>query len=380
MLRSISFQRVWPIVEKEFLQVIRERRTLAMILVMPVMQLLLLGYAVNQNIENIPMVVSDEVQDEQSRSFVQALERTRYFRITRYVDGAPEAQRSIDRGDAKVAVLIPPDFSRNLLAGRQASVQVLIDGSDPTTAQTALFTIDAVTQRTALTIAGALQERLGQRSRPPLIDLRPGVLYNPNMESTHFMIPGLIGLILQTQGVILTAFAIVRERERGTFEQLVVTPIQSWELLLGKVLPYVFIAFGQVGLALAVGVFWFGVPVRGNLMLLLMLSFVFLLCVLGMGLLVSTVAQTQTQAMQTAMFLLVPSLLLSGFVFPRESMPPVIASLGYAIPLTYFIRILRGVILKANGLAELWPNIVLLAIFAVGVFTVSALRFRKSLG
>jgi ABC-2 type transport system permease protein len=372
------FGRIWAIIQKEFLQVLRERRTLAIILVMPMLQLLLLGYAINLNIDNIATVISDEAQDEPSRRFVQSLVQTRYFRIVGYAASPREAQRRIDEGTARVAVLIPPGFSRDLLAGRQAAVQVLIDATDPNLAQTALFTADATGQVSAREVANGLRGREGPRAAAPF-ELRPLLLYNPNLESVYFIVPGLIGILLQTQAVVLTAFAVVRERERGTLEQLVVTPIRAWELLLGKVLPYVVISFLQIGTTLALGVYWFGMPFRGSLVLLLGLSLVFLLGALGMGLLVSTITRTQAQAMQTSLFLWLPSLILSGVFFPRDAMPPAVAAVGNFVPLTYFVTILRGIILKGNGVAELWPQVLPMAGLAAAMFVLSALRFRKSL-
>jgi ABC-2 type transport system permease protein len=199
------------------------------------------------------------------------------------------------------------------------------------------------------------------------------------MESVNFMIPGLIGLILQMQAVLLTAFAVVRERERGTLEQLIVTPIGSWELLLGKITPFVVITFVQLAVALAVGAFWFKVPINGSVALLLALSLVFLASALGIGLLISTVSTTQAQAMQASLFIMLPSILLSGFMFPRESMPQILQWLTNLVPLTYFLQVLRGIILKGNGLDELWGQMLPLALFGVAIFTISALRFHKRL-
>jgi ABC-2 type transport system permease protein len=211
------------------------------------------------------------------------------------------------------------------------------------------------------------------------VEFRPQVLYNPGMVSANFMIPGLIGMILQMLTLTLTAFAIVRERERGTLEQLIVTPITRWQLLLGKIAPYSLIAFWNVGVALLVGWLVFGVTVNGSLALLLVLSFLFLLGSLGVGLLISTVSRTQAQALQTAYFIMLPSFILSGFFFPREAMPAAMFYLGYLIPLTYFLRILRGIILKGVGLDQLWVEVVPLAILSLGVFALSVVRFRKTL-
>jgi ABC-2 type transport system permease protein len=253
-----------------------------------------------------------------------------------------------------------------------------VDGSDPNTAQTALFAAGMVAQVKGLDLATARRDVAAAATAG--VELRPVVLYNPSMLSVHFMIPGLIGLILQFQTLILTAFAVVRERERGTLEQLVVTPIRPWELMLGKILPYVGIAFVAVTAALAVGRFWFGVEIAGSIPLLALLCLLFLLSSLGIGLLISTVSQTQAQAMQVALFVMLPSLLLSGFLFPREGMPWVVRQLGQLIPLTYFLQILRGIVLKGVGLDVLWPQVVPLAAFGVVVFALSANRFRKRLG
>src|SRR6266446_6709695 len=355
--------RVWSIVAKEFIQIRRDPRTLAIVLVMPLMQLVLFGYAINTAVDHIATIVYDQAQDAQSRSFLSSFFNTGYFDPTGQAASLEEVRQAIDAGRARVGIVVPPDFSHDMLAGRPAQAQVLVDGSDPNTAQTALL------------VAGTL----AQRGTSAAIDVRPVVLYNPGMQSINFMIPGLLGLILQFQTLLLTAFAVVRERERGTLEQLVVTPVKPWELMLGKILPYVAIAFANVFLASAIGRFWFGVEFAGSFALLLALAALFLLSSLGLGLLVSTVSQTQTQAMQLALFIMLPSIILSGFVFARENMPHPIRELGLLIPLTYFLQILRGVILKGVGVEVLWPQVLALLIFGVAVFGLSANRFRKTL-
>ncbi len=372
--------RVAAIVRKEFIQVLRDRRTLGLVLAMPIMQLLLFGYAINSTVDHISLVVSDGARTADSRGLVQALVNSTFFTLVGHVDSPPQARAAIDRGQAKVALVIPPDYGRLLLAGRPAGVQLLVDGSDPNTASTALFTAGQIAQVRGAEVAAERVQRAGGRVGSAAIDLRPTVLYNPSMESVNFMIPGLIGLILQTQAVLLTAFAIVRERERGTLEQLIVTPIGAWELLLGKILPFVTITFLQMGIALGVGTLWFKVPINGSLALLLALSLVFLASALGIGLLISTVSTSQAQAMQAAMFVMLPSILLSGFMFPRESMPPLLQMLTNLVPLTYFLQVLRGIILKGNGLDELWGQMLPLTVFGLVIFTISALRFQKRLG
>jgi ABC-2 type transport system permease protein len=355
--------RIWSIVFKEFVQIRRDPRTLAIVLAMPLMQLILFGYAINTTVDHIATIVFDEARDAQSRGFLNGFFNTGYFDRAGQATSLAHVRQAIDDGSARVGIVIPPTFSTDMLAGRLPTAQVVVDGSDPNTAQTALL------------VSGTLAQRGGG----PSVDIRPAVLYNPSLQSINFMIPGLLGLILQFQTLLLTAFAVVRERERGTLEQLVVTPIKPWELMLGKILPYVAIAFANLFLATGIGRFWFGVEFAGSFGLLLLLSALFLLSSLGLGLLVSTVSQTQTQAMQMALFIMLPSIILSGFVFNRESMPHPIRELGLLIPLTYFLQILRGVILKGVGVEVLWPQVLALAAFGLAVFSLSANRFRKTL-
>lgn len=357
--------RIWSVIVKEFIQIRRDPRTLAMVLALPVMQLLLFGYAINTTVDHIATVVLDEARDAQSRGFLAAFFNTSYFDLVAQERSLADVRQAIDAGTAHVGIVVPPDFSHDLVAGRSPKAQVLVDGSDPNTAQTALLVSSTLAQRGAGT---------GQ-----VIDLRPVVLYNPSMQSVNFMIPGLLGLIMQFQTLLLTAFAVVRERERGTLEQLVVTPIKPWELMAGKLLPYVALAFINVFFASAVGRYWFGVEFAGSFGLLLALSGLFLLSSLGLGLLISTISQTQSQAMQLALFVMLPSILLSGFVFGRESMPHPIRELGLFIPLTYFLQILRGIILRGVGVEVLWPQVLALIAFGTLVFGLSANRFRKTL-
>jgi ABC-2 type transport system permease protein len=372
--------RIWAMVHKEFIQIWRDRRTLAIVLVMPILQLLLFGYAINTEVKHMRLVVNDRASDAESRALVDAFVVTAYFDLVGYLDSDQQVRAAVDSGQAKVGLLIPRDYSANLRGGRQAQVQVLIDGSDPNTAQTALFVSSAIGQvRAASQTMDTLGRLAGLRSIQASIEMRPVVLYNPNMESVNFMVPGLIGLILQFQTTILTAFAIVRERERGTLEQLIVTPIRAWELMLGKLLPFAGIAMAIVLVILSVAVFWFKVELAGSLCLLLVLTFVFLLGTLGMGMLVSTISRTQAQAMQMSMFIFLPSVLLSGFIFPIESMPDFIKPLSYFVPLTYFLRVIRGIILKGIGMEFLWGDVIPMGLFSLALFFISANRFQKRL-
>ena len=372
--------RITAIIRKEFIQIRRDRRTLAMVLALPVMQLLLFGYAINTVVDHMPTIVFDEADDAESRALIAAFENSGYFDLLSYALSPAELADTIDAGRAKVALHIPPDFGDQVLRGQPSPVQLVIDGSDPNVAQTASFAAAAVVQARTAELSAASAARRGLAGLSGGIDLRPVVLYNPSMLSVNFMIPGIIALILLFQTLLLTAFAVVRERERGTLEQLIVTPIKPWELMLGKIIPYTITASIAATVALTAGRLLFGVEVAGSLGLLAVLSILFLLGSLGLGLLISTVSQTQMQAMQMAMFIMLPSMLLSGFLYPRETMPALIKPLSYLTPMTYYLQILRGIMLKGIGIKMLWPNVLPLALFSLVVFGLSAWRFQKRVG
>ena len=372
--------RIMAIIRKEFIQIRRDRRTLAMVLALPVMQLLLFGYAINTVVDHMPTIVFDEADDAESRALIAAFENSGYFDLLSYALSPAELADTIDAGSAKVALHIPPDFGDQVLRGQPSPVQLVIDGSDPNVAQTASFAAAAVVQARTAELSAASAARRGLAGLSGGIDLRPVVLYNPSMLSVNFMIPGIIALILLFQTLLLTAFAVVRERERGTLEQLIVTPIKPWELMLGKIIPYTITASIAATVALTAGRLLFGVEVAGSLGLLAVLSILFLLGSLGLGLLISTVSQTQMQAMQMAMFIMLPSMLLSGFLYPRETMPALIKPLSYLTPMTYYLQILRGIMLKGIGIKMLWPNVLPLALFSLVVFSLSAWRFQKRVG
>jgi ABC-2 type transport system permease protein len=369
--------RIAAIVRKEFIQIRRDRRTLAIVLVLPVMQLLLLGYAVNTVVDHLPTIVFDEARDANSRALIAALNNSTYFDIVGYARDRNEVVAAVDAGRAKVGLLIPPEYGDQVLRGQVGLTQLVVDGSDPNVAQTALFAGGMVTQAHSATLSMSTMARLGQGRQAGGVELRPVVLYNPSMLSATFMVPGIIGLIMQFQTLILTAFAVVRERERGTLEQLIVTPIRPWELMLGKLLPYTVTSSVGAVVALAAGWILFGVDIQGSIGLLAALSVLFLLGSLGLGLLISTVSQTQGQAMQIALFVLLPTIILSGFMFPRDGMPWILKQVGLLVPLTYYLQILRGIILKGVGIEVLWTNVLPLAFLSLAVFTLSARRFQK---
>lgn len=376
----MNLRRMLSVVKKEIIQIRRDPPSLVMAFFVPVMMLLIFGYAVTTDVEHINTSVLDQSKSMESRQLVEVFKNTGYFDINNYVSNFKDMTALIDGGKSRVGLIIPPDYARKLHRNEQVQLQLVVDGSDPLVARTALSTAQVVAQTKSFDfkVKNLRQAGLGIDLKPAL-DLRYRIWYNPNMESMKFNIPGLIGLIMQNITMLLTAFAMVRERERGTLEQLIITPVKPAELIVGKLIPYIVIAFVDVMIILGFGVFWFKVPVNGSVTLLLVLSFVFLMGALGLGMFVSTIAKTQLQAMQVSFMIILPSVLLSGFMFPRESMPKIIQYMGYGIPLTYFLRILRGIILKGVGFSYLWQDIVLLAVFGITILTLSVVRMKKRL-
>jgi ABC-2 type transport system permease protein len=372
--------RLVALIRKEFIQIIRDPRTLALTFLMPVVQLFLLGYAATNDVRNVPLAVFDQDKSTASRALLDAYRAADYFRLDFDVNTESDLRALIDRGAARAGMIVPPGYGEELAANRTAQVAFVIDGSDPTVAGTALSAAVLIGQSKATSLA---LERLAARGqagafRSP-IEVRTQVWYNPDLVSAYYMIPALIGMILQFLTVILTATAIVRERERGTIEQLIVTPIRSWELVVGKLAPYVIIAFIDTLEILVAGVLIFGVPINGSLALLLTLSALFLVSTLGLGLFISTLSNTQQEAILTSFFFQLPSIFLSGFFFPLAAMPQVLQWASYAIPLRYFLIIVRGIVLKGVGSEALWPEIIALSLFAVVIMSAAALRFRKRL-
>lgn len=366
------FRGLWAVMWKEVIHIRRDPAT-RFIFAIPLIELLLFGYAIDMDVKNISTVIFDLDQQKESRALVQEFESTRYFRVTRQVYSDQDLHQAIVSGRAKAGIKIPPNYSRDLLSGRQATVQVLIDGSDSTTALRLLQASQALGFLKSLEKEGLTQKMMA-------VDVRPRLLFNPNLESANFFVPGLVGIVLQIVTVFLTAFSIVRERERGTMEQLLVTPISKGGLILGKLVPYCAIGFIQTGLVLLIMVLLFGVPIHGSVILLLFLSGLFLIPALGMGIVISTFASNQGEAMQVSVLLMLPSILLSGFIFPRESMPYAIYFLTLFIPATYYLEILRGIILRGAGWAALWDEALVLLTFGILFIVLSVLRFKKRLG
>lgn len=370
--------RIFSIIRKEFLQLFRDPRTLALAVVIPIVQLFLLGYAATSDVRNISMAVWDQSKTPQSRQLLDAFRAADYFTIDYFVGSTDEYQKLIESGDARVALVIPVDYDVRVLEGN-AKVLMVLDGSDASIGATALSTARLVGQSFATKILSEQAALSGRAAPSAPVEVRTQVWYNPDLDSAYFMIPGVIGMILSFITTILTATAIVRERERGTIEQLIVTPIRSWELILGKVLPYVILAFVETFEIILVGRYWFGVPVRGSLTLIVFTSGLFLMSSLGIGLLASTVANTQQEAMLTVMMYNLPSIFLSGFFFPLQAMPKILQWVSYAIPLRYYLVVIRSLMLKGVGIEAIQREVIALAIFGAVIMGAAALRFRKRL-
>lgn len=363
---------VWPMLWKEFVQLRRDRLTLAMMLGIPTMQIVIFGLLVRTDVRHVPTVVLDESRTAESRALVAALVNTRYFAVVRPVANRRELDAEIARGAARAALVIPPDYARDLKRGRTATAQVVIDASDPLTARAAIAGAAATATAASLAAAHAAPAA-------PAIDVRIRPRYNPALRDAVNIVPGLVGVILTITLVMVMSLALVRERERGTLEQLIVSPIGKTSVIVGKILPFLLIGFVQVTVVLLLGRWLLDVPVRGSLALLYALTLLFMLGMLALGLLMSTFARTQTQALQMALFIIIPSFLLSGFMFPLAAMPAPAQWLGVALPVTHFLTALRAILLKGAGVEALWREALLLAGMAALLLTLSVRRFAKTL-
>ena len=371
--------RLISIIRKEFIQIFRDPRTLVLVIVMPMLQLFLLGYAATTDVKNISLAVWDQSQSQPSRALLDAFRAANYFSIDYPVGSDDEYKELIEQGKIRAALIIPPDYEVRLLEG-SAQVSLVLDGSDATVGGTALSTARLIGQSYATKV---LTEQAALTGRPssfnPPLDVRTQVWYNPDLIAAYFNVPGVIGMILYFITTLLTASSIVRERERGTIEQLIVTPIRSWELVVGKILPYSILALIDMVEVLIIGHWWFKVPIKGDLGLIFALSGLFLISSLGIGLFASTIANTQQEAFITVMVTMLPSIFLSGFFFPIEAMPRFLQYVSAIVPLRYYLVIIRALLLKGVGLSALQNEVIALTIFAVVIMGIAALRFRKRL-
>jgi ABC-2 type transport system permease protein len=369
------FRGLSAILFKEFIVVWRDPMTLFFMFFPPLIQMIAFGYALDSDVKHMAMVVFNEDRTMQSRQFIDRFVNTETFRVAGEVQSVEAMASEIRKGHAYVGLQIPPHFTRDLRAGFPAHVQLLIDGSNSTTALQALNTALGV----ALTQSVETLLRESGRRVPP-IEIRPQMLYNPSMRSPNFYIPGVIGIVLQIGTTFATAMAVVREREKGTLEQLLVSPLSRWGLMLGKLIPYLCIGMTMALFLFGIMRFLFGVPIAGNVTAMLFSALVYVFALLSLGLLVATKAENQMQALQMSMTFLLPSVFFSGFIFPRETMPWIFQAIGALLPATYFIALMRAIILRGANFLEYWPHLAILILMSVSLFVFCALRFRKKIG
>jgi ABC-2 type transport system permease protein len=359
------------IFEKEFLHIIRDRATVIMAFAIPLFQLILFGF-IDQTVRNVPTVIVDQDRSPESRLLMDRLRATRTFRITHVTMNPHEARQDITAGRAKIGVVIPPDYHDKRARGAGAKLLVLIDGSDSTVSSQALASVNGLVAQANLEEI----ERTVPGAKEPL-SAQPIILFNPDGRTANFIIPGLAAVLIQIVAMILAAMAIVRERERGTLEQLMVTPINPLGLMLGKLGPYLFIGLGEMGMILAAMRYGFDVPIRGNLLFLFGMAIIYLFALLALGLFVSTRTTTQSAAQQMAQMFLLPSIFLSGYIFPREGLPFLLKAVGLVLPATHMVAIMRGVVLRNAGFLELLPNVLAMVAISFGLVAMSVRRFRK---
>ncbi|HET6449716.1 MAG TPA: ABC transporter permease [Spirochaetia bacterium] len=372
------------VIRKEFQQLRRDRRMLPLIFVAPVLQLMLFGYAANLDVNDIPISVCDQDHTVESRQLVDAFVDSGSFVIHDHALDARAAEAGVERGTSSLALIIPPGYGRSQSAGKSSPVQLLVDGSESQSAAIGLTYATLIVSRDAAAAAGRRLQAMGSAAlrRVRAVQVQPAVrvLYNPTLASRNFMVPGVLAMVLMIITTVLTSLSIVKEKERGTLEQLIVTPLSTRQLIVGKLAPFVLISLVEMSFVLAATLALFGLAVRGDLAALYVLSLLFMLTTLGAGLFISTIARTQQQAMMMAVFFFImPMIILSGFVFPIESMPPLIQVITYAFPLRWYFVIIRGLFLKGIGFAQLWREAVALAVIGVVVLAGAALRFRKRL-
>jgi ABC-2 type transport system permease protein len=376
----MNLRRLKAVAKKEFLHVLRDPRSLMMGIGMPMLLLFLFGYALTLDVDRVPLVVWDQAETAQSRDFISRFSGSRYFDLRQHASGYRTIEEAIDRREALIALVIPPDFDRRLSRGEPAAVQTILDGSDPTTATIALGYAEATAARFSRDVSLKQMQRSGIQPRVPSLELKPRVWFNTDMVSRNFIFPGLIAVVMMIMAAILTSLCMAREWETGTMEQLIATPVSPLELIFGKMAPYFCIGVLDLILCVCVGEFVFQVPLRGSLWLLSVLALLFLFGALSFGILLSIITKSQLLASQLAIVTTVlPAFMLSGFIFPIENMPLPIQTVTRLISARYFVFILRGIYLKDVGLAVLWPEVLFLGVFGTLVLTVAVLKFRKKI-
>lgn len=376
-MSRFALHRFWAVVLKEFIQMRRDRVTFGMMVGIPLLQLLLFGFAINSDPKHLPAAVLDADNGPFARALVAGMQHSAYFDFVREAASESEAARMLREGEVQFVVNIPVDFSRRLMRGERPVVLIEADATDPAAAGGALSAVQSLMNSVFdRELTGPLAEL---RASPGPVELRLHRLYNPEVVTQYNIVPGLMGVVLTMTMVIITALAITRERERGTMENLLATPARPFEVMAGKILPYIVVGYIQVTLILLAAKFLFGVPMIGSVVLLYVVAFIFIAANLAMGITFSTIAQNQLQAVQMAFFFFLPSLLLSGFMFPFRGMPEWAQALGSALPLTHFLRIVRGILLKGNGVAETLPELWPILLFLAAAMTVGVKRYRQTL-
>jgi len=376
------FERIKQMIIKEFIHVFRDRRMIAIVFVTPVLQLLVFGYAVTTDVKEISTAVYDLDRSYESRELVRRLESSGYFNIRYFIKNNYEMQELLDAGKVAAAIQINRNFSSELKNNKETEIQMLIDGTDSNTATIAMDYANRIIGMYAKEIKTYNVSKSSNPLSPSLkagLDVQTRAWYNPDLKSRNYNVPAVIAIVIMLTCLLLTSMAVVREREIGTMEQLMVTPVKPLELILGKTIPFALISFFDVFLVTFVAVFWFDIPIKGQILLMPLNTAIYLLSVLGIGLFISTIARTQQQAMMATFLFYIPAVLLSGFMFPIENMPEIIQFLTYINPLRYFLVIIRGIFLKGNGMSMLWQQMFALLILGISVITISSLRFKKRL-
>jgi ABC-2 type transport system permease protein len=375
LARRRGLTQIRAIVRKEVLQTLSDRRMMFMLVAAPLLQTVLFGFAVNFDVDRVPTVVADQDRSAASRESLRHVLAGGTLRRAGSAASGAEAERWLERGDAAVALILPPRFQSNLMSARPAEVQVLLDGTDPNRAMVAAGAVSRYFAEENFALARARQGL----PLPPSVSLRPRIWFNPSLHSAIYMVPGVLSILLLITTTIVTAMGLAREREMGTLEQVLVTPIRPLYLLVGKMVPFFGVGLFNVLLVLSVGSWVFDIPVRGGLAVVALASFLYLLATLGMGLLISTLSRTQQQAFLGGFLFALPAILLAGIVTPIRSMPPWLQTVTYLNPLRYFAEVMRANLLKGAGLAELWPQLLSLLVLGLAILAVSTLRFRKRL-
>ncbi|MEY3220680.1 MAG: hypothetical protein RIT27_2037 [Pseudomonadota bacterium] len=376
-MKKFAWNRWWAVVVKEFVQMRRDRLTFGMMVGIPMMQLILFGFAINSDPKGLPMAVLTADNSPFSRTLLKSIENSGYLRVAKLLDSEAEADRLLALGEVQFVLHIPAQFERQLVRGERPILLLEADATDPSTVGNALNILNILSQNALdVDLQGALSHL---KSRPPPLDIRIHRRYNPDAITQYNVVPGLLGVVLTMTMVMITALAITRERERGTMENLLATPARPLEVMTGKIIPYILIGYIQLTLILFAAHFIFHVPMIGEIWLLYLITLIFIAANLSMGITFSTIATNQLQAMQMAFFFFLPSILLSGFMFPFRGMPQWAQYIGEILPMTHFLRLVRGILLKGNGWTESYPHLIPIVIFLVVIIVIGIFRYRETL-